>query len=251
MKHIKNFKLFESESKTELPGRISISGFLDKITERPQRPMGGFPGPGMMPPPGMRPGMRPDMMPPGMMPPGMTVPPGMRTPGPPRMPQTPSPLFTDRQSIINWWNENRKGIEIYYFPFKTQTIMGVSIYDNKIAFNSTSFAPPEVKLFILLHESKHAEQQKNSTDFDEKYFDLASNGPRMEFIEMYKRIESDANDFAIESMREMGFLEFINLQESHLRENEKHGSDVFSMMKEDIKRSGVSDIKSLLYSQIV
>jgi hypothetical protein len=130
--------------------------------------------------------------------------------------------------------------------------MGVSLYDNKVAFNSTSFAPPEVKLFILIHESRHADQQSSNDDgFDDRYFNSVLSDNKNEFIEMYKSIEKDANDFAVKSMNEMGFDEFINLQEIQLRGNEHMGDQVFSMIKKDIQKNGSTDFKSLIYSQIL
>lgn len=152
--------------------------------------------------------------------------------------------------ISDWWNKNRKGISIHYFYFSSKNpIMGVYIGENKIAINKRDGGSPYFKLFIAIHESFHCNQESKGEMT--KYFNLAKDGNSVEFPIYYKRIEKEANDFAVSSMRNLGFSRFLDSSEKMLRENEFAGNKVFSMMLKDIKKTGSENFKDLLSSQIL
>ena len=154
-------------------------------------------------------------------------------------------------SISEWWNENRSGIEIYFFPFQCEEpISGVFLDDNKICVNSRMAIPSHIKLFLALHESRHCDQQKSGI-FMEGYYDTVLNDDIKGFLKTYLDLEKDANDFAISSMREIGFSrEFDIYLERHLRGNERAGNAVYSMMKKDIEKYKPTDFFDLLKKQI-
>jgi hypothetical protein len=152
--------------------------------------------------------------------------------------------------ISEWWNENRKGISIHYFEFGSQDpIIGVYLGENKVCINKKSRDLPDFKLFIAIHESFHCDQDMRGEM--EKYFDLVKYGDVTEFSNYYRNIEKEANDFAITSMRDLGFSRFIDSSERRLRGNEFAGSQVFSMMRRDIEKTGAENFKDLLLSQIL
>jgi hypothetical protein len=152
--------------------------------------------------------------------------------------------------ISEWWNENRKGISIHYFEFGSQDpIIGVYIGENKVCINKKSRDLPDFKLFIAIHESFHCDQDMRGEM--EKYFNLVKYGNVTEFSNYYRNIEKEANDFAITSMRDLGFSGFIDFSERRLRGNEFAGAQVFSMMRRDIEKTGAENFKDLLLSQIL
>jgi hypothetical protein len=152
--------------------------------------------------------------------------------------------------ISEWWNENRKGISIHYFEFGSQDpIIGVYLGENKVCINKKSRDLPDFKLFIAIHESFHCDQDIRGEM--EKYFDLVKYGDVTEFSNYYRNIEKEANDFAITSMRDLGFSRFIDSSERRLRGNEFAGPQVFSMMRRDIQKTGAETFKSLLLIQIL
>ena len=152
--------------------------------------------------------------------------------------------------ISEWWNENRKGISIHYFEFGSQDpIIGVYIGENKVCINKKSRDLPDFKLFIAIHESFHCDQDMRGEM--EKYFNLVKYGNVTEFSNYYRQIEKEANDFAITSMGDLGFSGFIDSSERRLRGNEFAGSQVFSMMRRDIEKTGAENFKDLLLSQIL
>jgi hypothetical protein len=152
--------------------------------------------------------------------------------------------------ISDWWNQNREGVSIHYFDFGSRDpIIGVYIGENKVCINKKSRDLPDFKLFIAIHESFHCDQDIRG-EMD-KYFDYAKEGSMTEFSDFYQRIEKEANDFAISSMRELGFSRFIDSSERMLRGNEFAGSQVFSMMRRDIQKTGAETFKDLLLIQIL
>jgi hypothetical protein len=152
--------------------------------------------------------------------------------------------------ISEWWNENRKGISIHYFEFGSQDpIIGVYLGENKVCINKKSRDLPDFKLFVVIHESFHCDQDMRGGM--EKEFNLAKYGNVTEFSNYYRQIEKEANDFAITSMRDLGFSRFIDSSEKRLRVNEFAGAQVFSMMKRDIEKTGAENSKDLLLSQIL
>ena len=152
--------------------------------------------------------------------------------------------------ISDWWNQNREGVSIHYFDFGSQDpIIGVYIGENRVAINKKSRDLPDFKLFIAIHESFHCDQDMRGEM--EKYFNLVKYGNVTEFSNYYRQIEKEANDFAITSMKDLGFSRFIDSSERMLRGNEFAGSQVFSMMKRDIEKTGAENFKDLLLSQIL
>lgn len=152
--------------------------------------------------------------------------------------------------ISDWWNENRKGISIHYFDFNSKDpIIGVYIGENKVAINKKSRDLSEFKLFIAIHESFHCDQEKMG--IMKEYFNLVKEGNLSGFSNFYFNVEKEANDFAISSMRDLGFSEFIDSSERRLRGNEFAGPQVFSMMRRDIEKTGAENFKDLLLRQIL
>ena len=152
--------------------------------------------------------------------------------------------------ISDWWNQNREGISIHYFDFGSKDpIIGVYVGENRVAINKKSRDLPDFKLFIAIHESFHCDQDMRGEM--EKYFNLVKYGNITEFSNYYRQIEKEANDFAISSMRDLGFSRFIDSSERMLRGNEFAGSPVFSMMRRDIEKTGAENFKDLLLSQIL
>jgi hypothetical protein len=106
-----------------------------------------------------------------------------------------------------------------------------------------------MKLFVILHESAHCDQHKEGR-FMPLYFDTVVEGNKREFLVNYKMLEIEANDFAINSMREIGFAEEMNREERRLRGNENVGDVVYDMMKRDIEKFKPTDFIDLLKQQV-
>lgn len=156
-----------------------------------------------------------------------------------------------RPQIVNWWNENRSNIKIHYFPFNTQhPICGVFLSENVIAINSKVLVLPHVKLFLALHESRHCDQHREGR-FMAGYYDTVIEGDKPGFMTAYIDLERDANDFAINSMRQCGFELEMNREEGRLRMNERAGEMVWNMMTADIQRLRPVDFFDLLKKQIL
>ena len=152
--------------------------------------------------------------------------------------------------IVKWWNQNRSNIKIYHFNFSSpHPIAGVILSENEIAINKKMNMPPHAKLFIALHESRHCDQHSEGI-FNPQYFETVVQGNKSEFLENYVRLEVDANDFAINSMRELGFDLEMNREERMLRGNEYAGYKVYDMMTQDIQRFKPVDFIDLLKKQV-
>jgi hypothetical protein len=162
--------------------------------------------------------------------------------------ETSKPL----ESIENWWNINRKDIKLNYFPFNTtKPIMGVFIGTDRVLINSRIQGAPWIfKLFLALHESKHCDQHREGR-LTEHYYDTVVNNDFDKFIIGYKKLEEEANIFALNSMTEMGFDNFVNLQGRAVRRNEEMGQMVFRMMSDDIKKYQPKDFSDLMLKQIL
>jgi len=155
-----------------------------------------------------------------------------------------------KPQVEEWWNQNRKDFKIRYFPFNTtKPIAGVFLGFDEIAINQTMFMPPVIKLFLALHESRHCDQHRQGI-LMKGYYDTVVRGDKDSFLESYIELERDANDFAIQSMRECGFERDINMAESGLRMNERAGEMVYPMMRSDIQKYQPKDFIDLLKKQI-
>jgi hypothetical protein len=160
-------------------------------------------------------------------------------------------MIRNRQRIVEWWNINRSNIRIYYFQFSSpQPIAGVFLGTDIIAINSRLPMPPHVKLFLALHESRHCDQHSRGI-FMSGYYDTVVNGNRGSFLQSYRELERDANDFAITSMRSVGFGREMDMEEGRLRGNEVAGNMVYQMMTNDISRLNPVDFIDLLKKQIL
>ena len=155
-----------------------------------------------------------------------------------------------RPEVINWWNQNRSEIIIHLFDFNSpKPIAGVFLGENVIAINERLPMPPHVKLFLALHESRHCDQHREGR-LMQGYYDTVVNGDKEEFLVAYRDLERDANDFAIQSMRDCGFDSEMNFEEMRLRGNERAGEMVYQMMSGDIQRMNPVDFFDLLKKQI-
>lgn len=157
-----------------------------------------------------------------------------------------SKLSISKEVIINWWNNNLPNIRIFYFPFKINQIIGCCFSENRVVINSTSHSPSDIKLFIALHESKHTLQD----DVEEKYFKTVINGDKESFMKNYRELENDANNFALNSLKEMGLNISIS-DENRLRSNENMGNNVYNMMSNDIIKTRSTTLSELFYKQIL
>jgi len=159
----------------------------------------------------------------------------------------PNPM---RPTISSWWNENRRDIRIHLFPFNSpQPIAGVFLGEDVIALNERLPMPPHVKLFLALHESRHCDQHREGR-LMEGYYETVVRGDRENFLRAYSELERDANDFAINSMRQIGFEREMDREEMMLRSNERAGDMVYQMMSADIQRLNPVDFFDLLKKQI-
>jgi hypothetical protein len=85
----------------------------------------------------------------------------------------------------------------------------------------------------------------------EGYYNTVVNGDRESFLRSYSELEKDANDFAINSMRLIGFEREMSMEEMRLRGNERAGDMVYQMMTNDINRLNPTDFIDLLEKQIL
>lgn len=159
------------------------------------------------------------------------------------------------QSMINniseWWDANRSNIKIHLFPFgSVDPIAGVFLGEDTVCINENLRMPPHIKMFLALHESRHCDQERDGI-FMEGYYDTVINNDLEGFLEAYSRLEKDANDYAIQSMRDIGFSREMDMEENRLRGNERAGNMVYSMMKKDIERLNPTDFFDLLKKQIL
>ena len=159
-------------------------------------------------------------------------------------------LNTNNQIILSdWWNENRDNIVIYYFPFKVKELLGCLIGKNEVAMNQIeSYIPNEYKIFVLLHESFHSDQHL-SDEFS--YFNSIKENNKELFISIYKKMETDANDYAIQHMNELGFESFINMMKIRLKSNENAGNEMWGIIKNDFEKYKPTDIFDLIKKQIM
>lgn len=153
--------------------------------------------------------------------------------------------------VIEWWNSNRKHIEIYYFPFSSpEPIGGVVLGKSKIALNQRLPIPPHILLFLALHESRHCDQETMGI-FNPKYYEPVVNGDFELFSEGYAELEKDANDFAVAAFREMGIYNLIEREVDRLRMNERAAQFVYKMMRQDIRKYEPADFIDLLSKQVL
>lgn len=158
--------------------------------------------------------------------------------------------------VIDWWYKNLSHIKIYHFEFSSpEPIIGVVLSENEIAINKTSNPrlpwnkmPIFIKLFTALHESKHCDQHRENR-FSNLYFDPVKEGDKDRFFENYFKLEREANDFAINSLREMGFM----VRDSELRGNEslRAAESVYQMMRIDVQRLNPIDMIDLYRKQVL
>lgn len=154
-------------------------------------------------------------------------------------------------NISEWWSKNRSNIKIHLFPFSSpDPIAGVFLGDDTVCINESLRMPPHIKMFLALHESRHCDQERKGM-FMEGYYDTVINNDLDGFLEAYSKLEKDANDYAINSMREIGFSREMDMEENRLRGNERAGNMVYSMMKRDIERLNPTDFFDLLKKQIL
>jgi hypothetical protein len=153
-------------------------------------------------------------------------------------------------AISEWWSKNRSNIKIHFFPFGSiEPIAGVFLGTDTICINENSRMPPHIKMFLSLHESRHCDQHRDGI-FMDGYYNTVLNNDLEGFLEAYSILERDANDYAIGSMREIGFSREMDREENMLRGNERAGNMVYRMMKRDIERLNPTDFFDLLKKQI-
>lgn len=146
----------------------------------------------------------------------------------------------EKQKTIQWWNKNASDVNIYVFPFKIPVI-GVCVGSDSVCLNEHSFLDSISILFILLHEAGHCKDSQN----EEPYFKTVKENNKEEFIIVYKRAESKANDYAIKAFNEIG----IPIPPG-MRNNENFGDSIFNMMRRDILKTGANSLFELAKIQI-
>lgn len=156
-----------------------------------------------------------------------------------------------KPQVINWWNQNRQGFKIHHFNFSSpKPIAGVFLGVDEIAINKRLPMPPHIKLFLALHESGHCNQHREGR-FMAGYYDTVVSGEKQSFLQSYIDLEKDANDYAFNSLREMGLERLYQFEELRLRGNQGAGEMVYRMMTEDIERFRPVDFIDLLKKQIM
>lgn len=154
-------------------------------------------------------------------------------------------------NISEWWNTHRSNIKIHLFPFgSSDPIAGVFLGEDTVCVNESLRMPPHIKMFLALHESRHCDQERDGI-FMEGYYNTVINNDLNGFLEAYSRLEKDANDYAIQAMRDIGFTQEMEREENMIRGNERAGRMVYSMMKNDIERLNPTDFFDLLKKQIL
>ena len=83
------------------------------------------------------------------------------------------------------------------------------------------------------------------------YYDTVVSGEKQSFLQSYIDLEKDANDYAFNSLREMGLERLYQFEELRLRGNQGAGEMVYRMMTEDIERFRPVDFIDLLKKQIM
>jgi hypothetical protein len=153
--------------------------------------------------------------------------------------------------IVQWWEENRSNIRVHYFRFTSENpIMGVFLGERDVAINSKTVAPGWMKLFLALHESRHSDQHREGVLIP-GYWDTVVAEDEETFLAAYQYFEQDANDFAVQSMVEIGFEREMQGNERRLRGNEGAGKLVYQMMQRDIEKYQPSDLIDLFKMQIL
>ena len=148
------------------------------------------------------------------------------------------------------WQKSLPHFHIHYFRFRTHhPIMGVFFFGDIVCVNQLEGVPPLIKAFIALHESRHAYQWSRGI-FEEKYFKPVVEERREDFLEGYSELESDANNWALETLRGGGFEDFVEKNGHRLRQNELMGGAVYNMMLRDIKMTRSASMADLIASQI-
>lgn len=158
---------------------------------------------------------------------------------------------TKQPVVVEWWNENRSNFKIHYFPFSCfEPIAGCFLGTDTICINERLYFPAFMKLFIALHESKHADQHSEGRLMP-GYYDTVVENNKDEFLKSYKQLEEEANDFAIQSMIECGFADEMRRESIRLKSNEGAGDVVWSLMRRDIQRLQPKDFIDLMKKQIL
>lgn len=149
------------------------------------------------------------------------------------------------------WTQERPNFKIHFFPFETQfPILGVFFYGEDVCINSRALGPPHIKAFIALHESRHCDQYSDGI-FEPQYFQTVVDGNEQQFLTNYRNLEEDANTFALETLTDYGFGNFVRFEERRIRGNENMGPKIYQMMSQDIERTGSTSMAELLASQIL
>ena len=158
--------------------------------------------------------------------------------------------FESRQTIIEWWIENRNRIQIHYFPFNRNMMAYGAVFSNdSIAINSNFNADPLFTLYIALHESAHSDQANEQRI--NPYFDTVVADDLDNFILAYNELEQEANDYAEQSMIELGFNQFIRQNVGMLRQNLNYALPVFQAMKRDIQKYKPESLTDLIRNMIL
>lgn len=152
----------------------------------------------------------------------------------------------DKKRVLEWWNENKSHINIYFFPFITNYILeGCVLSSDSIAINSKiQRNDPEIFLYLALHESVHAQQEAEGRL--SPYFDKVAQHDLEGFLEEYKSLEIEANDFACNSMIEMGFDSFISKNRMALKSNENLGHMIFSVIQQEIEKNNPTSFTEMV-----
>ena len=157
-------------------------------------------------------------------------------------------LTPHRENIIKWWNENRENIDIHYFPFSKLKAYGAVLSENAVAVNSDMRIPSEFLLFLILHESRHLDQMPDN-EFEDGYYINVVNNDLENFSKSYKLLERDANQYANNTLEEMGIMGVMS--KYSLDRNESMGIQVFSMMRRDIEKYKSTSFLDLIRKQIL
>lgn len=154
-----------------------------------------------------------------------------------------------KQRVVEWWNENKSHIKIYFFPFNTDVMIGGCVLSSdSIAINSKFENNSEKLLYMALHETAHVQQEIEGRL--SPYFDTVVQNDIHSFLDAYTSLEIEANNFAHNSMLEMGFDSFIREYGVSIRLNEYAGSMVYPTMQSQIKKHNPTNFIEMVEKMI-
>jgi hypothetical protein len=156
-----------------------------------------------------------------------------------------------KPGVISWWNKNKRDIKMYFLPFlRRKPLAALFLSEDTIVINEKLKMSPHVRLFLILHETHHCEQYKDGR-FTKGYYETVLRNDRESFTKAYVELQKEANDFAINSMIEIGFDIEMEVAEMRLRASERSADTIYNLMKEEISTLDPNNITEFQIKQIL